>query len=316
MFEQITSQIEKYDSIVIYGHLNPDGDCYGSQIALRAILKKHYPKKKVYASGSGLPAFYHLLGKLDDVSQETIEKSLAIILDSNDLSRIEDKRVTSALAYAKIDHHIDLFTFKEGPEVINTNVTSTAELIFLFARENNFEIPLLAAEALYLGMFTDTARFQYAKDYHQMFGILKELITIGVDPTKITAILNVTNEHSLKIKSFIYRHYKKLKPGILYVYATKQDIERLHITSAQMCANTGLISNVKKYPVWFIASETLEGGLQVEMRSNLINVQEIATSFGGGGHQYAAGFTLKKVNENTLDELINKLVNALNERRK
>ena len=39
MFESIVSKIEQYDSIVIFGHLNPDGDCYGSQIALRNILR-------------------------------------------------------------------------------------------------------------------------------------------------------------------------------------------------------------------------------------------------------------------------------------
>ena len=241
MFEQITSQIDAYDSIVIYGHLNPDGDCYGSQLALRAILKKQYPYKQIYAVGSGLPNFYHLLGKMDVVSDETIEKSLAIILDSNDLSRIEDNRVYRALAFVKIDHHIDNLTFKEGPEVIDTESTSTSELIYLFAKENNWIIPKVAAEALYLGMFTDSARFQYATHYERMFDILKDLIGHGVEPIKLTSILNVTQEHSLKIKSFIYRNYKKVKPGILYVYATNQDRARLHVTPAQICANTGLI---------------------------------------------------------------------------
>ena len=79
MFEQITKKIEEHDSIVIFGHLNPDGDCYGSQVALKAILKKHYPNKNVYIVGSGLPNFYHILGKMDEVSLETIQKSLAIV---------------------------------------------------------------------------------------------------------------------------------------------------------------------------------------------------------------------------------------------
>ena len=51
MFESIVSKIEQYDSIVIFGHLNPDGDCYGSQIALRNILRLKYPHKKIYAVG-------------------------------------------------------------------------------------------------------------------------------------------------------------------------------------------------------------------------------------------------------------------------
>ena len=125
MFEQITSKIEQYDSIVIFGHLNPDGDCYGSQVALRAILKERYPNKQISAVGSGLSNFYHLLGNMDNISVETIEKSLAVILDSNDLSRVEDTRVFRALDFVKIDHHIDNHTFHEGPEVIDTESTSS-----------------------------------------------------------------------------------------------------------------------------------------------------------------------------------------------
>ena len=313
MFEEIIAKIEQHDSIVLFGHLNPDGDCYGSQVALRSILKKNYPNKKIYAVGSGLTNFFHLLGKLDEVSSETIKNSLALILDSNDLERIEDSRVFSALDFAKIDHHINLFTFKEGPEVINTNVTSTCELIYLFAKENNFIIPKVAAEAMYMGMMTDSGRFQYTKNYVQMFDILKDLVSLGVEPTKITEVLNSTTTFSLKLKTFIYRHVKKDKAGILYVYASKKDRERIHATSAQITMNTGLISNVKKYPVWLIASETDNGGLQVEMRSNRINVQQIAVSFGGGGHTFAAGFTYKTPKEGLFEELLEKIRIALKE---
>ena len=315
MFEKITRKIEENDVIVIFGHLNPDGDCYGSQVALRAILKKQYPNKSIYAVGSGFPAFFPILGNMDNVSLETIKNSLAIILDSNDLKRVEDARVFKACDYAKIDHHIDTHSFKEGVEVIDDHATSTSELIFKFAKENNFDIPLVAAEALYLGLFTDTARFQYANDYIQMFDIAKELISLGVVPTKLTAILNSTNEYSLKIKSFIYHHYKKDKEGILYVYASKEDREKMNLSCSQVVAYTGLISHVKKYPVWFIASETDNDGLQVEMRSNLIDVQEIAASFGGGGHTYAAGFTAKENAKEVFKELLARIKKSLKEKR-
>jgi phosphoesterase RecJ-like protein len=315
MFEKIISKIERHDSIVIFGHLNPDGDCYGSQIAFKTILKKHFPSKKIYAVGTGLPNFYHILGKLDEVSLETIKESLAVILDSNDLSRIEDRRVVSALDYAKIDHHIDNFTFVEGPEVISTEVTSTCELVYLFAKENQFEIPLVAAKALYLGILTDSARFQYATDYIQMFDILRDLISIGVKPVELTSILNTSSEKSLRIKAYIYCHYKKIKPGIIYVFATRKDREKLGVTTPQMTANTSLIAHIKKYPVWFVASESDQGGLQVEIRSNLINVQTIAASFGGGCHTFAAGFHKIGDPETILNELIEKLSNAIKEGR-
>lgn len=311
MFEKILQKIEEHDSIVVFGHLNPDGDCYGSQIAMRAILQKKYPNKKVYISGSGLPNFFPLLGKMDEVSLDQIKESLAIILDCNDLNRVEDTRVFSAKDFAKIDHHINLFTFNQGPEVIDASSTSTSELIYLFASESQLIIPKVAAEALYLGMFTDTSRFQYSTNYVQMFDILKGLINLGVEPTKLTAILNTTTLFAVKLKSFIYRHYKRDKAGILYVYATKEERERLGATSYQIVANTNLLSNVKKYPVWFIACENDVGGVQVEMRTNLINVQEICASFGGGGHKYAAGFTTKEPHDNLLEEILEKVRAAL-----
>ena len=150
MFEEIIKKIEQYESIVIFGHRNPDGDCFGSQVALKAILKEHYPHKNVVCAGSGLPIFEEILGETDYVPASMVEVSLAIIIDCNDLERVEEKTVYEALDYAKIDHHIDTFTFKEGPQVVDERSSSTAELIYRLAKENNFVIPYQAAMGLYL----------------------------------------------------------------------------------------------------------------------------------------------------------------------
>ena len=311
MFEAIISKIEQYDSIVIFGHLNPDGDCYGSQIALRNILKTRYPEKKIYCVGSGLKKFFDILGKMDVVSDEIIAQSLAIVLDSNDINRLEDQRAWKARDFAKIDHHIDTYTFHEGPEVIDDAATSTCELIYRFAKENNFEIDLIAGSALYLGMMTDTARFQFANNFVRMFEIARDLCSLGVDPILLNKTNNLVPEISITIKSFIYSHVKKDKRGIIYAIATKKDREQLGVTSAQICANTSLLSYVTGYPVWLIASETDNGGMQVEMRSSTFDIQKIATHFGGGGHTFAAGFTYKKFGPEVINELLDLLAGVV-----
>ena len=311
MFEKIISKIEQYDSIVIFGHRNPDGDCYGSQIALRNILRAKYPAKNIYCVGSGLPKFFNIIGEMDVVSDETITNSLAILLDGNDLERSEDQRINKALDFAKIDHHIDTFTFKEGLEVIDDKASSTCELIYLLAKENSFEIDLVSASALYLGMMTDTGRFQFAHNFVKMFSIVRDLCALGVDPVLLNKTNNLVPEISLDIKAFIYSRVNKRDDGIIYVVATKKDREVLGVTSAQICSNTSLISYVANHPVWFIACETDNGGMQVEMRSSMYNVQEIAAHFGGGGHTYAAGFTIKIFNEDVINELITMCVNTI-----
>ena len=311
MFEAIISKIEQYDSIVIFGHLNPDGDCYGSQIALRNILKLKYPNKQIYCVGSGLKKFFDIIGKMDVVSDEVIAQSLAIVLDSNDINRLEDQRAWKARDFAKIDHHIDTFTFHEGPEVIDDTATSTCELIYLFAKENNFEIDLISASALYLGMMTDTARFQFANNFVRMFEIARDLCDRGVDPILLNKTNNLVPEINISIKSFIYSHVKKDRRGIIYAVATKEDREKLGVTSAQICANTSLLSYVVGFSVWLVASETDNGGMQVEMRSSTFDIQKIATHFGGGGHTFAAGFTYKKFGQDVLNELLDLLADTV-----
>ena len=311
MFEKIIAKIDQYDSIVIFGHLNPDGDCYGSQIALRNILKANYPNKEVYCVGSGLKKFFDIIGKMDVVSDERIKKSLAILLDANDLPRAEDKRIFTALDFAKIDHHIDTFTFKEGPEVIDDKATSTCELIYRFAEENHFEIDLISASALYLGMMTDTGRFQFADNFVRMFSIARDLCAIGVDPILLNKTNNLVPEISLDIKSLIYSKVAKRSDGIVYAFVSKEERNKLGVTSAQICQNTSLLSYVVNHPIWFVASETDTGGMQVEMRSSIYNVQTIAVHFGGGGHTFAAGFTAKEFKQELLDELINMCSEAI-----
>ena len=271
MFEKIIAKIEKYDSIVIFGHLNPDGDCYGSQIALRNILRNEYPQKQVYCVGSGLKKFLNILGQMDIVTDETISKSLAILVDGNDLSRAEDQRVRTALDFAKIDHHIDLHNFTEGPEVIDDKATSTCELIYKFAKENEFEIDLITASALYLGIMTDTGRFQFAEDFVSMFSMVSDLCSIGVDPILLTKTNNLQPEISLDIKAFIYSHLVKTD-FLIYAVARKEDRKKLGVSSAQIVGNTSLLSYVVNHPIWFIASETDNGGMQVEIRSSTYNV--------------------------------------------
>ena len=108
---EFLNKIKEYDSIVIFGHMTCDGDCYSSEIALREIIRINFPNKKVYAVGSGLPKFFDILGRLDNPSDEVISNSLGILVDVNHQDRSEDKRIILTKEIIKIDHHINLFSF-------------------------------------------------------------------------------------------------------------------------------------------------------------------------------------------------------------
>ena len=129
--KELIKLIEKYETIVIYRHVNPDPDALGSQIGLANLLKTLYPKKTVLKAGTTVDNLAWL-GRMDsDVSSEG---ALAIILDTSNLERI-DGDYHRADKMIKIDHHPlqDIFG---DLSMIDTSYSSTSEmLVGLFKEE-------------------------------------------------------------------------------------------------------------------------------------------------------------------------------------
>ena len=307
MYNAILEKIEKYNSIVIFGHLNPDGDCYGSQLALRRTLQLRYPEKKIYAVGSGLHRFFSTLGKMDVVPEAVIEQSLAIIVDGNDIPRMEDQRIKSAKDFIKFDHHVDTGSFTEGPSIVKEDASSCCEILLDFIRDNNFPIDTLTAKCLLLGIITDTARFQFVTDYKKIFDDVSYLCSLGADPGEINVILNQTSENSAKFKGYVYTHYKRTPNGVLYMYFSRNQLKKFKLTSNAASGMVNLLSNMRGCPIWIFICENNNKSVHIEFRSNGPLVQPLALRYGGGGHAYAAGTTIVKPTKELLDEIVNEL---------
>ncbi len=306
MFDLILKEIEKYDSIVIYGHLNPDGDCYGAQVGLKEVILANYPNKKVYVTGTGCPRFFPLIGKMDVISDEIISNSLAILVDGNDLSRMEDKRIYNAKAYAKIDHHIDTGSFAEGPFVVDVIANSTCDIITGLVMDYNLKISKLGANALYLGIMTDSARFQFVNNYVQTFARVKFLCEQGAEPTKLSNMMNKTDEQSLIAKGYIMSHYQKTKEGVIYIIYDKETLRKIGISANEASNLVNLLSNIEGYPIWCSFAEYDDGKVRCEFRSNGPEVQPVAASIGGGGHAMASGCQLNKLDRDYIQTIIEK----------
>ena len=307
MFENLISLIEKHDSIVIFGHKNPDGDCYGSAVALKRSISLQFPNKKVYLTGSGLPEFFDLLMPMDEVSDDVFPESLAILVDANDLPRMEDERVHNCKAYLKIDHHVDIGSFSEGPQYVDEDANSTCDIVTKLIKEAGWPIDEVVANALYLGILTDSGRFQFVIDYPETFDRVSMLCAKGANPKKINSILAMVKESSLVGKGFVYTHYKKSKNGVVYIVFTKEDLERINMDTNSASNLVNLIGNIEDCPVWISFAEYPDGGVRIEIRSNGPEVQPFAHSIGGGGHMYAAGAFMSKISLKEVDKVIEEL---------
>ena len=307
MFEELQKLIEQHDTIVIFGHPYPDGDCYGSQIGLRDVLRLNYPEKKVYAVGTGLRRFFKRISKMDKIDDKVIKESLAILVDGNDLSRMEDQRIYDAKAYMKIDHHMENGKFIEGPFVLDTDANSTCELIVKFIKEANWKVNPTICDALFLGILTDSGRFQFVEDYQACFEEVAWLCENGANPAPINSLLNITNEAALNFKGYVYTHYKKSKHGVIYLTFTKERLKKLHVSASKAGTMVNLLNNVIGYPIWAFFCENEDGTSHSEFRSNGPGVQPVAAKYGGGGHYHAAGVTLPDMSKETVDMLIHDL---------
>lgn len=313
MFESVFAQIKKYNSIVIYGHIDPDGDCFGSQVALKEALTSEFPDKNIYIVGSGLPRFFKLFGKPDIIDEQTIKDSLAIILDGNDIDRMEDKRVVLSKAFTKIDHHIEVVKFERGPYVTDANATSTCELIYKFIKENNLPLTEKAANALYLGILTDTGRFNFVNDFVSIFHIVSDLCANGAKPPIINKALNVTTLNELGLKGYILTNYVKTESGILYILLDKEILNKYHIPASKAHQFVNLLSNVEGCNVWLLGLDSDTLGYHYELRSSGIDIHHVVAKYGGGGHACACGYSTKTFDQDNFNDMIASLEKCLKE---
>ena len=159
VMNDILEKIQAYDTIIIHRHQNPDPDAIGSQVGLRDLLRAHFPQKRVLATGYDEPTLTWL-AEMDDVKDEDYDGALVIVCDTANTPRIDDKRYLNGDFLIKIDHHPNDDAYGDLLWV-DTDSSSTSELIALFAKELDLELPVSAARLLYAGIVGDTGPVSY-----------------------------------------------------------------------------------------------------------------------------------------------------------
>ena len=305
--KEIYRLIKKNDIITLYGHINPDCDCYGSSLALREILRDNFKDKKIYALGSGTEHLYDRLARYDEVSDDIIKQSLAIECDCSEIERVSEQRILLAKQIAKIDHHIESKPFI-GVKWVDTDAIACAQMIAEFAFSYKLKVSKLAAELLYLGILTDSGRFRYAPTNEKTHRIVARLYELGIEPKSIFDILYQSDEKIVKYQALLVSKFEKTKHNVVYCFADVPDYEKFGLRFEQISKNVNVIGNIRGCNVWVLFTRSPENIIRVEFRSNGPNVQLVAKKYGGGGHEHAAGARL----ENQKDfELAKKIVEDL-----
>lgn len=298
--KEIFKLIKKYDTITIYGHINPDGDCFGSSLALRELIKLNFPKKRVYSLAGTLPQLEKRLTTQDTLEDENIIKdSLAILLDVSETERVSDQRVLLAKQIIKIDHHIENKPFY-GIKWVDEGAIACCQQIAELAFTCHLKMNKLIAELLYLGICTDSGRFRYAPTNSKTHRIIAKLLDLGAETDSIFKILYLADEAYVKYQALLVSKFKRTKHNVVYCFADVPDYQQFGLSFDQISKNVNVIGNIRGCPAWILFTRSPENFIRVEFRSHKINVQQIAKKYGGGGHLHAAGARLENQKDFTL----------------
>ena len=308
---QAVDEIIAAQRIGIVGHVRPDGDALGSMVAL-ALGARSAGKDAVASFGLpfGLGDEFRLLdqGVLVHPSEFPADLDLAIVCDTGVLDRIGS--VGAAVSRAKrilvVDHHVtpgDIGVVR----VVDPEAAATTQLVYELLQRLGWEITRPIAEALYVGLVTDTGRFQYSSTSPAVHRMAADLLAAGVEPAPIGQALY--EESPFGYFAVVARVLGDARldagAGLVWAVLRQQDIDAAGIGWESADQLSDLVRRAREARVACLLKETQPGTLKGSLRSRGdVDVAVIAAAFGGGGHRNAAGFTSNLSVEATMDRIL------------
>lgn len=297
MFRRIFKTIKKYDTIIIARHIGPDPDALSSQIALRDVIINTFPKKKVYAVGSPAAKFKYL-GQLDKFNEEMYENSLLITVDVPDKLRVDGVDPSLFKESIKIDHHPFVEKYC-NIEWIDDKASSAAQMIVELILNTKLVMTKEAAEKLFLGIVADTNRFLFSYTTPKTLDLVSTLIKkTNINFTNLYESLYLRPIKEIKFQGYIANNLIITESGLAYIYITEDVMKEYEVdvaTAGNMVNNFNYIEDIY---VWALYSEDKNNeNIRGSIRSRGPIINEVAATFGGGGHCYASGVKLKTIEE-------------------
>ena len=307
LFEDI-----KDSSNLITGHINPDGDALGSALAFKLILdRKGIDSDVSFDMKGNVPSnLNHLpIELIIDKPKENYDS--VYVFDCGNSERLGDleKIALNSARVIVVDHHINP-SFGDI-QVIDSNAASTTQVLFREILSAKIAIDKNIANCLMTGLITDTGRFQYSNTDNEVFEIASKLMLSGAELTSISDnIYGSIPLNAIKLQSEVLNRIELYEDEELVVsYVLQEDYQNYNIDSSETDFLIDSIRLVKESNIALLLKEQQDKSFKGSLRSrNELDVQQIASLFGGGGHKAASGFSTNL----SMEEIKNKVKNAIN----
>jgi len=312
--EAVAAALAAADRVVVASHENPDGDAIGSIIAAGHALRQQGKQVRSYLhADSPIPPEYAFLG-LDEIERtldlDSVSGWTLLALDCGNERRLGPDHEAVRAAFAgvvDIDHHHDNSRFGQA-NLVDGRASSTAEILSRVFDAMGVEFTPQIAEALYVGLVTDTGRFQYRTTSPAALRLGARLLDEGADVHKVYELIYESVPWAKqRLLGRVLENARMYGGGeVLISHVTRED---LSLVTGDEATTEGLIDELRRVVGVQVAGlireqMPLADGTITQNRVSLrsrgkVDVSEIARKSRGGGHKQAAGFS----HPGTIDEI-------------
>ncbi len=305
--------IKQSGKILLLSHMNPDGDTLGSMCAMYSMIYNRFKKKADMSIVSNLPYNYKFLPNVEKAERyfdKSLVYDLVITLDVAAIDRVLDSKIffDKAKCRVNIDHHKTNPGFGDY-QIIEPDASSCGEVLFNYFKENGWKIDKDSAICLYTAIMTDTGNFRFENTSSSALRAAADLVEAGANPNFIykkcyeSKTKNLVMFQNYCINKAVFLNNNK----IAYTTVYKKDLEKFSAGDDYTDGLAETLRAIDTTEVSFVVKEVDTKLTKVSMRSKKADVAQICSAFGGGGHTFAAGCTIKA----GLEEAVKKILKEI-----
>lgn len=305
--------IKSSKKILLLSHVNPDGDTLGSMCAMYSMIYNRFKIKADMNVVSNVPFNYKFLpniGLAERYFDQSLVYDLVITLDVAAIDRVRDSKIffDKAKVTVNIDHHKTNPKFGDY-QLIEPEASSTGEVLYNYFKKNGWKLDKDSAVCLYTAIMTDTGNFRFENTTANVFRAVADLVDAGANPNLLYKYCYETKSKNLVMfQNYCVNKAEFLNDNkIAYTTVYKKDLEKFSAGDDYTDGIAETLRAIDTTEVSFVVKEVDSKTTKVSMRSKHLDVAKICTEFGGGGHTFAAGCTIKASVKDSVEKLLKEI---------
>lgn len=297
-FQKAKNALLQAHSVCIISHRSPDGDAVGSNLALRLALEA-LGKKVVSADVDPVPRDSLWLKSadtfVDDFNYDDFDVIVSVDCGALKLVKFHETKpeiLSGGKPFINIDHHESNDGFG-SINVVDPKSCATSFILFFFLHFCGWQIDIDIATCLLHGIYFDTGGMMHSNATEEVFKVAGELMSMGANVKRTSKeLFHTTPVNKLRLWGRILERTYKNDEGVVVSAASRSDYEAVNANSKDTGGAIDFLNAVPDAKYCVLLSEDDKGIVKGSLRTQRddVNLSEVASQWGGGGHPKASGF--------------------------